>query len=60
MYTKQALRELGVRESDITADQKEALRINGFFTVEDVFSIEECAEMAEAFEKIHAEEKENG
>ena len=60
MYTKQALRILGVSDDDVTAAQKEALAADGYFTVENVFSRKECAEMAEAFEKIHGEEKENG
>ena len=60
MYTKQALRILGVSDDDVTTSQKAALATDGYFTVENVFSKKECAEMAEAFEKIHAEEKENG
>ena len=54
MYTKQALRILGVSDDDVTTSQKAALATDGYFTVENVFSKKECAEMAEAFEKIHA------
>jgi len=60
MYAKQALRELGVGDSDITTAQKAALDRDGFFIVEDVLSKQECARMAQAFEELHAAEQEEG
>ena len=60
MYTKQALRELGVQDADITEDQKAALEKDGFFIVENVLSKEECDRMSAAFEEIYAEEQDTG
>lgn len=60
MYTKQALHELGVSNSDMTDEQKTALDEKGFYIVPDALSRSECREMATAFEKLHAVEAENG
>ena len=60
MYTKQALRQLGVQDSDITEEQKAALDRDGFYIVPDVLSAEECSRMAEAFEELHSLEAEQG
>jgi ectoine hydroxylase-related dioxygenase (phytanoyl-CoA dioxygenase family) len=60
MYTKQALRELGVKTPDMTDDQKEALDKKGFYVVQDVLTPQECTAMAEAFEELHAAEAEIG
>ena len=60
MYTKQALRELGISDGDMTASQKAALDQDGFFIVEDVLDKQECALMAQAFEDLHAAEQEKG
>lgn len=60
MYTKQALHELNVKASDITAEQQAALEKDGFFVVHNVLSPGECKSYAEAFEQLHAEETENG
>lgn len=60
MYTKQALRQLGVKDSDITDEQKKALDTQGFYIVPDVLSADECAKMAEAFERLHAREADTG
>lgn len=60
MYTKQALRDLGVSARDLTADQAAALDRDGFFIVPDVLSAEECRAMAQAFEDLHAAEAERG
>lgn len=60
MYTKQALRQIGVTDRDMTTDQKTALDNDGFYIVPDVLSAEECADMAAAFEQIHALEQETG
>lgn len=60
MYTKQALHELKIKSTDITNAQKAALEKGGFFIVENVLSPEKCAFFAEAFEKLQAQEAENG
>ncbi|MFB2552319.1 phytanoyl-CoA dioxygenase family protein [Ensifer soli] len=60
MYTKQALRDLGVGAADFTAAQKEALDRDGFYIVPDVLSPDQCRAMAEAFEALHASEAERG
>ena len=43
MYTKQAIRELGVTPSTLTDAQKTALDEQGFFIVENVLSPDDCA-----------------
>ncbi|PZQ99693.1 MAG: hypothetical protein DI533_03275 [Cereibacter sphaeroides] len=60
MYTKQAMRELGVRPGLLTEDQKRQLDENGFFIVPDALSRDECALMRSEFERIHAAEKDQG
>jgi hypothetical protein len=59
MYTKQALRELGVA-ADLTASQKRQLDEQGFFIVEGVLSRDDCMTMSEEFERIHAAERDKG
>ena len=60
MYTKQALRSLGVKDSDFTPDQAKQFDELGFFTVENVLSPLECQAIAAEFERIHAAEKGQG
>jgi ectoine hydroxylase-related dioxygenase (phytanoyl-CoA dioxygenase family) len=60
VYTKQALRALGVGDADLTAEQKRQLDELGFFIVEDVLSRDETRAMAEEFERLHAAERDNG
>jgi ectoine hydroxylase-related dioxygenase (phytanoyl-CoA dioxygenase family) len=60
MYTKQALRDLGVKPDAISADQKQQLDEQGFFIVEGVLSEDELRNMRAEFERIHAEEKDQG
>lgn len=60
MYTKQALRALGVSDTDFTAEQARALSDVGYFVVENVLSPAECRQMADAFEQIHAAEQLQG
>lgn len=60
MYTKQALRELGVTTSTLSPRQKQQLDENGFFIVETVLSSAECKSMGETFERLHAAEKGQG
>jgi ectoine hydroxylase-related dioxygenase (phytanoyl-CoA dioxygenase family) len=60
MYTKQALRELGVGADAITAAQKEQLDEQGYFIVENALTPAECKTMREAFEAVHAAEAGRG
>ncbi len=60
MYTKQALRELGVTGEEFTDEQRRALDRDGFFSVPDAFSPEQCRQMAEEFDRLHAAEGDQG
>ena len=60
MYTKQALRELGVTPSTLSQSQKKELEEQGFFTVEEVLTPDDCEKMRAEFERIHAAEKDQG
>jgi len=60
MYTKQALRELGVGPDTLSAEQVRQFDKLGFFIVENVLSKDDCQKMRDAFEKIHAAENEKG
>ncbi len=60
MYTKQALRELGVTSATLTDTQKQQLDEQGFFIVEDVLSDAEVAGMRAEFERLHGEEQGQG
>ncbi len=60
MYTRQALRKLGVGPDAISQKQKDQLDNDGFFIVEDVLAKAEIAAMQCAFENIHAAENEQG
>lgn len=60
MYTKQALRELGVTASTLTRAQLEQFDDLGFLIIERVLSPEDCEKMRNEFERIHAIEKDNG
>ena len=60
MYTKQALRELGVTSATLTDAQKKQLDEQGFFIVENVLSAAELAGMRAEFERIHGAEREQG
>jgi ectoine hydroxylase-related dioxygenase (phytanoyl-CoA dioxygenase family) len=59
MYTKQALRELGI-SGQLTDAQRESLDNNGFFVVEDVLSAAACRAMADEFDRLHEREGEQG
>ncbi|MCB1489295.1 MAG: phytanoyl-CoA dioxygenase family protein [Bauldia sp.] len=59
MYTKQALRGLGVKDT-LTAEQKHQLDDLGYIIVEDVITEEQAKAMAEEFERLHAAEKDTG
>jgi hypothetical protein len=60
MYTKQALRELGISGGEMTGRQRAALDRDGFFIVEGVYGAAECREMAAAFDALSAAEGERG
>ena len=60
MYTKQALRALGVTGEEFTDEQRRALDRDGFFIVPDYFSPEQCRQMAEEFDRLHAAEGDRG
>ncbi len=59
MYTKQALRALGVM-SDLSPAHKRELDEVGFIIVEDVISEAQARQMAEEFERLHDAEKTTG
>ena len=58
MYTKEALRRLGV--ADLTETQRQALDVDGFIIVENVYSPDECTEMGEAFDRLTEQEGDRG
>ncbi len=60
MYTKQALREIGVEADAISNEQKRDLDEKGFFIVENAFSSAQCKSMRKAFERVHAAEQGQG
>ncbi len=59
MYTKQALRELGITGT-LSPEHAARLDEDGFFLVEDVFTPAECAAMAAEFDRLHAVEGDRG
>lgn len=60
MYTKQALRALGVTAQSITLEQKRKLDEDGFFIVEDVLTKSDIQSVRSEFERIHAAENDRG
>lgn len=60
MYTRQALRDLGVTPATLSDAQKQQFDEQGFFIVENVLSADDCKTMCDAFERIHAEEADRG
>ena len=60
MYTKKALRALGVTQATLTDDQKRQLDEQGFFTVENVLSEPDLAVMRAEFERLHGAEQGQG
>jgi hypothetical protein len=60
MYTKQALRELGVTGKEFTEAQRRSLDDDGYFVQTGIFSPEECRVMAEEFDRLHRIEGEKG
>ena len=60
MYTKQALRELGVKPGTLSPEQLKQFDEQGYIIVENVLTPEDCQRMRDAFERIHAAENERG
>lgn len=60
MYTKQALRELGIQSSGLSAAQASQLDEQGFFVVENALATEAVEKMRSEFERIHASEQDQG
>src|SRR5579859_5488570 len=60
MYTKQALRELGLTGNILSASQRDALDHDGFFIAEGIYSRAECREMAEEFDRLSTAEAGRG
>ena len=60
MYTKQALREIGVTGREMSEAQRRSLDENGFFIQEGVFTAAQCRIMAEAFDRLHGREGDKG
>lgn len=56
MYTKQALRALGLTGAEMSQTQREALDRDGFFIVEGVYGRDECRTMADAFDRLTTQE----
>jgi hypothetical protein len=60
MYSKEAIRRLGVTSADLSEDNRQALDRDGFFIAEGVYSPAECAEMAETFDRLTDAEGDKG
>jgi len=60
MYTKLALRELGVTGRELSDQQKHQLDELGYIIIENYYSKAEAKEMADEFDRLHAKEGEQG
>jgi Phytanoyl-CoA dioxygenase (PhyH) len=60
MYTKHALRDLGLNGRELSSAQREALDRDGFFIAPAIYSADECHEMAEEFDRLSALEGPRG
>ena len=60
MYTRQALRELGVRPDTLSAAQLRQFDDLGYVIVENVLTVDDCQAMRDAFEQIHTAESGKG
>jgi ectoine hydroxylase-related dioxygenase (phytanoyl-CoA dioxygenase family) len=56
--TRQALRDLGVTDDSLTAEQRRKLDEDGFFVIEDAFSADACRRMQSEVDRIVADEGE--
>ncbi|MCP4380361.1 MAG: phytanoyl-CoA dioxygenase family protein [Hyphomicrobiales bacterium] len=60
MYSKEAIRGLGVTSADLSEGNRQALDRDGFFIVEGVYSPDACAEMADTFDRLCDAEGDKG
>ncbi len=60
MYTKQALREVGVTGEEFTEDHRRSLDEKGFFVIERHYTPEQCRQWADAFDELLAVEGDQG
>jgi Phytanoyl-CoA dioxygenase (PhyH) len=60
MYTKEALRALGVTGAAFTDEQHRELDRDGYFIVPQFFSPQQCRLMAAEFDRLHAAEGDQG
>ena len=60
MYTRQALRQLGIAGSGLTPSQASQLDADGYFIVENAIGEQDVDRMRGAFERIHGAENERG
>ncbi len=60
MYTKEALRSLGVKDGDFSQEQAHRLDKTGYVVIENALSPTDCRRMADAFERISAAERGQG
>ena len=58
MYTKHALRQLGVGPDTLSSRQLKDFDEQGYVIVANVLSPSDCESMRNAFERIHASERE--
>jgi hypothetical protein len=56
MYTKQALRALGIQKGHFTAEQQDQLDRQGFYLIPNVFTAAQCQLMGEEFDRLSAAE----
>ena len=60
MNTQQALAQLGISTADLTPEQRRQFDEDGYFVVEDVFGLEEVAQMRSEFDRLRSIEGEFG
>ena len=60
MYTKQAIRALGVTNAHMSEQQRDALHKDGYYLIPDVISPEHCEKMRKAFEELSTTEGDQG
>jgi ectoine hydroxylase-related dioxygenase (phytanoyl-CoA dioxygenase family) len=60
MNSSMALEQLNISAADLTSEMRKQLDEQGYFVMEDVFTPEECAEMASEVDRIAEAEKAGG
>ena len=60
MYTKEALRNLGIKGEDFTSEQMQQFDKLGYLVIENVLTADECRSMAAEFERIFDAEQGQG